>query len=225
MRLARAARNLIYGDRTVAYTGPVLTGCSVKGGGVQLTFDPTHLEGDAVAVRQSAQQSPFPLETLALEEPHALPAILQLAAQSYGTKFDFMYSSPLEVQYGGTNLTDGVWLPAKLSPKCSGGGLKDKPGGNSTGHTACGVNVTTNVPLPGFNVAVATLPLGNFNVDNVTAIRYAFRDQPCCPGVSRGVVPCPPVSCPLMSYNATLPAVPFVAKVVKGTCTWMSITP
>ena len=227
VRLARAARNLIYGDITVSYTGPVVTGCSVKGGSVQLTFDPAHLKGDAVAVRRPAQQAPFPLELLAAASSgaQALPAILQLAAGVYGTKTDFLYSSPLEVQYGGSNLTDGVWLPAHLTPKCSDGGRKDAPGGNSTGHKACGVNVTTNVPLPGFNVASATLPLGIFNADNVTAIRYAFRDDPCCPGINRGVLPCPPVSCPLMSYNATLPAVPFVAKIAKGNCTWMSITP
>jgi len=224
-RLAAAARRLIYGDTSVAFTGPVLTSCDVSGSGaIQLTFDAAHLAGDAVAVRRSALSAPLPLAALATA-PGALDAILAAARGSYGGAADILYSSPLEVQYGGTNLTDGVWLPAPLRAQCANGGFTNRPGGNVTGNAACGVNATTGTPLPGFNTASASLPLGKLQAANVTAVRYAFRDNPCCPGIDRGVAPCPPASCPLQGYNSTLPAVPFVAKIENGSCTWMSITP
>ena len=33
-----------------------------------------------------------------------------------------------------------------------------------------------------------------------------------------GVRPCPPNSCPIRSWNSTLPAAPFYAKIVDGKC-------
>merc|ERR1712183_399990 len=90
------------------------------------------------------------------------------------------------------------------------------------GNDACGINKSTGSPLANFNVASASFPLGNFNISQVTAVRYAFRDYPCCPGINRQTVPCPLASCPIQGYNSTLPAVPFIAKVVGGTCTWIS---
>merc|ERR1712039_1004101 len=127
-----------------------------------------------------------------------------------------------EVQYGGTNFTNGIWLPASLDVQCADGGNQNVPHGGVTRNNACGINVTTGKPLPDFNVAKAKLPLGNYNTSSVTAIRYAFRDYPCCPGIDRSAVPCPLGSCPLQGYNSTLPAVPFVAKIVAGQCVWIS---
>jgi hypothetical protein len=48
----------------------------------------------------------------------------------------------------------------------------------------------------------------------VTGVRYAWGEQPCCPnwgGLTLRV--CPPNSCPISTYNSTLPAAPFIAKV------------
>ena len=224
-RLAHAARHFIYGDTSTPFTGPVLTACDVKGSSIELTFDPSLLAGDALAVRRSAQLSSLPLATLAESGDTAVLSALLAAAQlTYAGKSDWMYTSPLEVQYGGTNLTNGVWLPAMLAPKCSNGGNSNLPGGKIEGNKACGVNTTTGQPLANFNIATATLPLGRLQVANVTGLRYAFRDYPCCPGVSRDVIPCPPASCPLGGYNSSLPAVPFVATIVGGSCKWISIT-
>ena len=49
-RLATAAWALVYGHSEVAYTGPVISGCTVKGGTLVLRFNQTLLQGDAVAV-------------------------------------------------------------------------------------------------------------------------------------------------------------------------------
>lgn len=49
----------------------------------------------------------------------------------------------------------------------------------------------------------------------VTGVRYAWSEAPCCGGNSdRQVLPCPVNSCPISTFNSTLPAVPFNAKIV-----------
>ena len=46
----------------------------------------------------------------------------------------------------------------------------------------------------------------------ITGIRYAWGASACCPGQEQ------PNSCPIRGYNSTLPAAPFMAKVVNGKC-------
>lgn len=50
MRLAKAARAVAYGDKSVGWTGPVLESCVIKGSEIELIFDPTKLAGDAIMV-------------------------------------------------------------------------------------------------------------------------------------------------------------------------------
>jgi len=214
MRLARAARHVAYGDADIAWTGPVLSACELHGAQLRLEFDASLLRGDSLAVRRSPLRTPWPLDQVAQRSPEALAALL-----SIGT--DALYTSPLEVQYGGTNLHDGLWLSATLGTKCADGGVTNAPGGHVTGNKPCGVSATGQ-PIDDFNVAVAQLPLGAYNTSAITAVRYAFRDNPCCPGLDSAAVPCPVAACPLQSYNATLPAVPFVAQVSSGRCSWIS---
>jgi len=92
------------------------------------------------------------------------------------------------------------------------------------GNGACNINSTTGERKQGWNRASAALPIPPTPAFDVTGLRYAFGDDPCCPNVNRGVVPCPPGSCPIKGYNSTLPAVPFVATVRHGNCTWISTT-
>jgi hypothetical protein len=47
------------------------------------------------------------------------------------------YSSPMEVQYGGTNLTDGTWLSATMRAVCADGGNTDLPHGGVEGSKVC----------------------------------------------------------------------------------------
>eukprot|EP00937_MAST-01D_sp_MAST-1D-sp2_P002517 g2517.t1 len=216
-RLAAAARALVYGDAAQPWTGPVARSCAVDGGAGTITiqFDAALLGGtDAVAVRRSALQSPVPLAQLGTSAA-ALDAIVALAR---GGQADWLATSPLEVQYGGTNLTDGVWLPAVLQTQCADGGFNNAPQGAASPPKACDDFRNRAGPA----AARAVLPLGGANVTDVTGVRYAVRDNPCCPGLDRAVAPCPPASCPISAYNSTLPAVPFFARVEGGKCSWLS---
>eukprot|EP01047_Picozoa_sp_COSAG01_P052559 COSAG01_NODE_5539_length_4199_cov_2.221220_4_plen_391_part_00 len=47
-RLARAAKAVVYGDKSVAYTGPVLAGCSVAGKQLTLQFDSQLFRGESL---------------------------------------------------------------------------------------------------------------------------------------------------------------------------------
>lgn len=50
---------------------------------------------------------------------------------------------------------------------------------------------------------------------SVTAVRYAWGESPCCPNWgSIATMPCPPNSCPITTWNSTLPAAPFIARVI-----------
>ena len=107
----------------------------------------------------------------------------------------------------------GVWLSARLFNKCF----------SSDYEQPCGRNATTGERAPLWNAAVAALPLGAFNASEITAVRYGWGEDPCCPGVDRTVAPCAPGSCPISAFNSSLPAVPFIARVEGGVCTWNSI--
>jgi hypothetical protein len=50
---------------------------------------------------------------------------------------------------------------------------------------------------------------------NITGIRYAWGTNPCCPGMNRDDIGCPPAACPIQSFNSSLPAVPFWATIEK----------
>ena len=50
-RLAQAAWSLVYNNPTVAWTGPVISGCEVSGSQVRVKFNSTLLKGGAVDVR------------------------------------------------------------------------------------------------------------------------------------------------------------------------------
>ena len=108
----------------------------------------------------------------------------------------------------------------RLQPLCYNKGPQDAQ--NPTAK-ACGRNSTTGERLEGWNVASAALPLGALNASQITAVRYGWSEDPCCPGADRTLTPCPPGSCPIQSHKSTLPAVPFLARIRGGKCDWNSI--
>lgn len=74
-------------------------------------------------------------------------------------------------------------------------------------------------------MATAALPLGRLNASEITAVRYGWNEDPCCPGADRTVTACPPNSCPLQGHKSRLPAVPFIARIGSGgLCDWNSVT-
>jgi hypothetical protein len=64
------------------------------------------------------------------------------------------------------------------------------------------------------SVAVA-LPAGG---GAPVAVRYAWADYPCCPGMNTTTGFCPPEACPLVTSASAEPAVPFFAFIVGGRC-------
>jgi hypothetical protein len=49
----------------------------------------------------------------------------------------------------------------------------------------------------------------------ITGVRYAWSESPCCGGnLDTNIIPCPVNSCPISTWNSTLPAVPFSANIV-----------
>merc|ERR1712232_1362061 len=107
-RLAQAASAIVYGDKTAAWTGPVLDSCEINGGAVTLHFDQAKLLDDAVLVLGPLTS------TIGLSSSAYSPAMLELMQQLVG-------QTPMEVQLNGdlADPTKGVWLPAILSQKCS----------------------------------------------------------------------------------------------------------
>jgi len=61
----------------------------------------------------------------------------------------------------------------------------------------------------------APLPAG---VAAPTAVRYAWGDYACCPGMDESTFYCPPSSCPIVTDQSTEPAAPFFAAIVGGKC-------
>ena len=51
-----------------------------------------------------------------------------------------------------------------------------------------------------------------------TAVRYAWADYACCPGMDAETFFCPPTSCPILTSGSQEPAVPFWAAIVGGKC-------
>jgi len=213
VRLAKAARALVYGDSKEVWTGPVLVACSVSAReGIVLKFDRSLLKDDTIMVLDHTTTAiPF---TDDLGVPFN-PAILSLL-QQLGPE------SPMEVQINGSsgNFTDGVWLPVKIEPKCAPTG-EDHP---EPGTTGCNWNYTTSTRTPGWDEVVIRLGgIASQLMANITGIRYAWNDNPCCPSMNRLVVPCPPNSCPIQTHNSTMPAVPFWATINNnGLCDWIS---
>ena len=212
-RLAKAARAIAYGDKTQIWTGPVLEGCKVTGGEITLTFNAEKLLDDAVMVLQSTTDA---IGLAGNAETFSWDATLLSLLQKLGPE------SPMEVQLnGGTagrDLDDGLWLPVSLRPKCTpSGGDNPQPGSRM-----CSQNRSTGAMLPGWNTV--TVPIGGLGAAaaNLTGIRYAWSENPCCPSVNRFMIPCPPNSCPIQTANSTLPAVPFWATIKAGQCDWIS---
>ncbi len=86
---------------------------------------------------------------------------------------------------------DGTWIPAQI--RAAGA-----PNAITIDVSALKDNGTT--------------PLG---------IRYAWSDTPCCDGYygfGAGDAPCPMASCPIKGSKSQLPAMPFIASLVEGTC-------
>jgi hypothetical protein len=183
-RLAKAARKHIYNDNQVAWTGPVLQQCNISSGIINLKFDASMLPpGDAVMANWQSiygiglqDFANMPLRNL---DGNMLKLLSELGGQS-----------PFEVQINGNNFTDGYWLPVSPRAKCH-----DRPIDNPLpGKGMCTEGVFDEIQVAisnGDHQAPESI------IANITAIRYAWGENPCCTSLDRRVTPCPPNSCPI----------------------------
>ena len=141
-------------------------------------------------------------------------------------------SSPMEIQLHGATageMSDGIWIPVTMQQKCSNTPDRDNA---QPGRGVCSWNATTSTKLVGWDEV--TVPLNGVSDDlkkvslarnprhnphhnphhgymalqNITGIRYGWGGNPCCPGVNRFMIPCPPNSCPIQTFNSSMPAPP-----------------
>lgn len=225
-RMAQAAAAHIYNDDKIAWTGPIIKNCSVGAKGVTIYFNTTLLRSDAVAVfppvNNHPQYGPFELHTA---EKAKLCAALP-GNVSHPLCSNFGGTTPMEVEYSIT-LENGTrvstWLPVGIKTQ-SGPFINTdcKPNKKNPNAPVCvnGTmmskydNIQTHPLLPNGKLQQFKV---NFT-EVITGIRYAWSASPCCPDSDRSGAPCPPNSCPIRSYNSTLPAAPFYAKIVNGKC-------
>lgn len=219
-----AAAAQAYGNSEIGWTGPVILNCSVVGNSVQIFFNESLLRDDAVTVFPPIGSLPGGLvhdihpETK-LDLCKNLPGN---ASNPYCSSFGGV--TPMEIEYTINNGTDdvSVWLPVSLHTKQGPFINTDcKPNPKHPDFPVC----TNYTRKDGWSMVQTHAQVGskrsnvkyNFT-DVITGIRYAWGPSPCCPTIDRNNLPCPPNSCPIRSYNSTLPAAPFIAKIVRGVC-------
>eukprot|EP00040_Diaphanoeca_grandis_P024611 m.135537 g.135537 ORF g.135537 m.135537 type:complete len:835 (+) comp29800_c0_seq1:114-2618(+) len=138
--------------------------------------------------------------------------------------------SPLEVQLNGT-----LWMPASISwdaDHSQSNPINSNCHEGKNGEPAC----VNGSKVDGWSSVYATVPVaipigcqhscppadelhGRWCVNctdyfSVTGVRYAWAESPCCGGnLDTSIIPCPVNACPISTYNSTLPAVPFSAKI------------
>jgi hypothetical protein len=127
--------------------------------------------------------------------------------------FDQFFFSTCADPYSGSRLVptptprfnNKIWAPIGLS-------AKNPP----FIHTNCKPGQCVNYTrVDGWNRVTAQIPtsLPDGTPVNATGVRYAWASAPCCPLTDMTSTPCPPNSCPVQSFNSTLPAAPFIAQV------------
>jgi len=87
------------------------------------------------------------------------------------------------------------------------------PTGNATWVSASSLKISgpnsISAEIPNL-LPSATLP---------SAVRYAWGDSPCCPGLNASTYFCPPAACPIVTASSLEPAVPFWAAIdAEGKC-------
>ena len=94
--------------------------------------------------------------------------------------------------------------------------------GSAVGNSSDWVTVKSLQVLNSTSLSVTLPPMAQD--DDVasampTAIRYAWADSPCCPGLDPSTGFCPPASCPIVTKTSKEPAVPFWAYITEtGRC-------
>ena len=198
-RLGRAMYNTVYGGAG-AFTGPTLSGCSVSGTSLSVAFNTTLLRGDTLAL-QSLQRA----------------GGSQLFVQVNASLFCMEPQCLLNATSGRCAQVDPSDKHSPIAfvcPTWAGGDGTTVFEQGMLGSGWVGLNFTA--AASGTAIDVDLTPLAGAAP---TAVRYAWGVVDCCDHtdptlyVSHGCI----AQCPIMSSSG-LPANPFQARVVGGSC-------
>ena len=82
-------------------------------------------------------------------------------------------------------------------------------------NTATGWVYALGLQVVNATSIAVTLPSGGPAPD---AVRYAWANYPCCPGIDSSTFFCPSEACPIVTATTTAPAIPFWANIIDGKC-------
>lgn len=192
-RLGQAAYNLVYGGKG-ALTGPTLSGCSLTDSKLTITFNASLLSGDKVLV--------------------------QKYGKGQSGRYGVTGGSYLDVQTNADNFCMEATKDSNGNTICPtwAGGTGNPINTTTTqldGGWTTGLDIT--LAADGASISVDLSPL---NGTAPTSVRYAWSIVNCCDMNDPDLYvtkPCAPGSCPIMS-SSSLPANPFLAKIVDGKC-------
>ena len=179
-------------------TGPVISGCSVAGSSLVLSFDADRLKGNAVVVSKPPVARPM---DLALENT----ATYVLVNQSLDMAW-------LEANHHNNEGYDGPYAGGKeMNVR---GWVAVMP---SAGPAANQVTLDLT-PLGGLTPTAVRYGVGAGGWGSLVP-NFSGCGRLCCgPYVDCRNEPCPPNSCPIKAGPGELPAVPFVAQILAGKC-------
>jgi hypothetical protein len=220
-RLADAAFNTVFGGKA-AYSGPVLSGCTLSSSTLTIEFNSTILRGDTVVLQPYAAPDFTPYF-----HGHGNPAFhsgSQLYVQTVASSF---CTEVLRVNR--SNSTSDVYCPTWAG----GVGMSStRPAPDGRFPSFGGSGATTTSDPTQFNEGWINLPIAagptptSITVDLAplkgavpTAVRYAWGNVDCCdltdPDIYsvHGCI----ANCPVMGSSG-LPANPFIAKIAASKC-------
>ena len=130
---------------------------------------------------------------------------------------------PLQIELNGNFSHSGLWVPVAAEPKCQANYYDTLWPNRSTCYVTRQGEWKKQRGWDEVVVRIGTNPFVMANlVHNITGVRYAWGTNPCCPGLNRNNIGCPPASCPIQGFNSSFPAVPFWATIADGKCDFLS---
>ena len=92
--------------------------------------------------------------------------------------------------------------------------LQLKMSGTSSGNNSGWIYADTLSAVNSTTISVTFSDMGS----KPLAVRYAWGDNPCCPGLNKSTAFCPPAACPIVTSSSKEPGVPFWAHIEGNTC-------
>eukprot|EP00729_Bicosta_minor_P013526 gene13526-11065_t len=224
-RLGTAAYNTVYGGKD-SYTGPTLAGCSVASSTkLLIQFNATLLGGDSLKLNPAKPVSKSPSWYINKTEQSSHDSLTGGTLLYVQTNASNFCTEPMLMPGDYNSSTGAADSDYSYCPTWAGGkgptGIKQNT--SRTPDTTAWDGFDSGWTMLPFEKASATsivVDLTPLNGLVPTAVKYAFGTVTCCDltdpllYVTHGCV----AECPIYSAQSSLPANPFIAKIVGGKC-------